>query len=194
MADDAPYGWYGELERERDRKDEYLGEHPHSPLPATDRTDFTGLEYYEPHPALRFEVPLHRHDEVETISLETTEGGERTYDRVGAFTVSVEGTPVTLQAYEPAEPPDRLWVPFRDATSGEETYGGGRYLDLDDPGDRANGDGDWILDFNRAYNPFCAYSPAYECALVPSENWLQVPIRAGEKAYEGTDDASVPES
>jgi len=75
-----------------------------------------------------------------------------------------------------------LFVPFRDATSGKETYGAGRYIDLE-PEERLNNEGKWVLDLNKAYNPWCAYSDAYICPLVPTENWLKVPVRAGEKDY-----------
>ena len=74
------------------------------------------------------------------------------------------------------------WVPFRDKTSGKETYGAGRYLDLE-PERQRTAEGKWILDLNRAYNPWCAYSEAYTCPFIPPENWLEVPIRAGEKRY-----------
>jgi uncharacterized protein (DUF1684 family) len=73
---------------------------------------------------------------------------------------------------------ERLFLPFRDATSGSETYGAGRYLDLEAPGN-----GTVTIDFNLAYNPFCAYRSSYSCALAPTENWLTVPIEAGELAY-----------
>lgn len=73
-------------------------------------------------------------------------------------------------------------MPFKDRTSGKETYGAGRYLDLDPVADRTD-DGLWIVDFNRAYNPWCAYSDQYACPFVPPENWLDVSIQAGEKQF-----------
>jgi len=76
----------------------------------------------------------------------------------------------------------RLFIPFRDATSGQETYGAGRYLDLE-ADQHLTADGKWIVDLNRAYNPWCAYSEDYVCPFVLPENWLEVPIRAGEKSY-----------
>ncbi|MHA1701352.1 MAG: DUF1684 domain-containing protein, partial [Promethearchaeota archaeon] len=71
---------------------------------------------------------------------------------------------------------------FRDETSGKETYGAGKYLDLEEENHKIS-KGKWILDFNVAYNPFCAYSEKYACPFVPPENWLKVPIFAGEKKY-----------
>jgi uncharacterized protein (DUF1684 family) len=77
---------------------------------------------------------------------------------------------------------ERLFVPFRDATSGQETYGAGRYPDLDSARNRT-ADGKWILDLNRAYNPWRVYGENYTCPFVPQVNWLTVPVRAGEKNY-----------
>jgi uncharacterized protein (DUF1684 family) len=89
------------------------------------------------------------------------------------------------KAYKSSAEKGQLFIPFRDATSGRETYGAGRYLDLDPAWNRTAG-GKWILDFNRAYNPWCAYTEAYTCPVVPKENWLSVPVRAGEKDYRKT--------
>jgi len=90
-----------------------------------------------------------------------------------------------LQAYKGSPEEDQLFIPFRDATSGQETYGGGRYLDLDATRNRTT-DGIWILDLNEAYNPWCVFSEEYTCPFVPQENWLAVPVRAGEKNYART--------
>jgi hypothetical protein len=79
-----------------------------------------------------------------------------------------------LQAYKSDAEEEQLFISFRDATSGQETYGAGRYLDLDAARNRT-ADGKWILDFNRAYNPWCVYSEDYTCPFVPQENWLAVP-------------------
>lgn len=92
----------------------------------------------------------------------------------------MDGEAVSLTAYKSDMDEERLWVPFRDETNGAETYGAGRYLDLD--ADDRTDDSNWILDFNRAYSPFCAYNNAYECPLVPMENGLNVRIEAGEKS------------
>ncbi|MEZ3168975.1 DUF1684 domain-containing protein [Halorubrum ejinorense] len=174
--------WAGQVEAQRRAKREHFRDSPRSPLPASMRGDaFPGLDYYEADPAYRFVLPLHEHDEAETVTVETTADGEQTYSRLGEFRFAVDGEEVTVQAYRPVGGEDRLWVPFRDATSGEETYGAGRYLDLEPERDRV--DGEWVLDFNLAYNPTCAYNHAYECPLVPSENWLDVAIEAGEKEF-----------
>ena len=107
----------------------------------------------------------------------TTTGEVRAYRRSGKVSFEVDGEPATLTLY--TTPHGNGWfVPFRDATSGTETYGAGRYLDLE-----RTGDGSVMLDFNLAYNPYCAYDQRYSCPLPPVENWLQVPIRAGERNY-----------
>lgn len=172
--------WRATLERERSEKDQFLAEHPQSPIPRGERAAFDGLDYFPPDAAYRFELPLHEFAERDTLTVETTRDGERTYHRWGQFRFDLEGQERTLTAYRSDPDEERLWVPFRDGTSGEETYPAGRYLDLD-PGDRTD-DGRWVLDFNRAYSPFCAFSDAYECPLVPVENWLDVRVEAGEKA------------
>lgn len=177
----VPENWRKTILRERERKDEFFADHPHSPIPAADRENFDGLAYYPPDPDYLFELELDEYDEPGTITTETTTDGEREYRRWGEFRFTVDGTDCTLQAYRAADGDDHgFWVPFRDETSAEETYGAGRYLDLDAEEDRTS-DGTWVVDFNRAYSPYCAYNDAYECPLVPMENWLEVRIEAGEK-------------
>lgn len=174
--------WQHELVAQREEKDRYFGDDPHSPIPPDQRADFDGLSYYPPDPDYRFEVPLHEHDDAERVTVATSTEGEQDYYRWGEFHVTVDGEDVTIQAYKGDPADDHLWVPFRDATSGDETYGAGRYIDLETDHHRT-GEGKWILDFNQAYNPTCAYSERYECPLPPGENWLDVPIEAGEKTF-----------
>ncbi|MGM0592325.1 MAG: DUF1684 domain-containing protein [Halobacteriota archaeon] len=176
--------WEESIRAYRARKDEYFRESPHSPLPADEQESFDGLSYFPADRDYRFEVDIHEHETPETITVATTTEGEREYIVWGEFTVSLHDDSFTVQVYRADPDEDALWVPFRDETSGDETYGAGRYLDLG-PDDRTD-DGTWVVDFNLAYNPFCAYSPRYECPLVPMENWLDVPIYAGEKTYQET--------
>ena len=141
-----------------------------------------GLAYYPPDPAYRLELKLHEHEEKETLTLEMSRGGAREFLRWGEFRCDIESEGCTLQAYKSGSEEGGLFVLFRDGTSGVETYVGGRYLDLD-PGRDRIAEGKWILDFNRAYNPWCAYSETYTCPLVPLENRLRVPVRAGERTH-----------
>jgi uncharacterized protein (DUF1684 family) len=168
------------LEEQRRKREEYFADHPHSPVPSD---QFAGLEYYPVDRSYRFELALQEHDEKETLTVETSTGGRQEYLRWGEFQFEVGGETRTLQAYRADADESRLWVPFRDETNGEETYGAGRYLDLE-PDSHRTADG-WVLDFNEAYNPTCAYSEVYECPLTPMENWLEIRIEAGEKAYPG---------
>lgn len=174
--------WREEIRHWRHERDEAFGGGPSSPIPADERAEFDGLDYYPVDGDYRFELELHEHDPKERITVGTNVDGEREYIRWGEFRFRIAGESVALQAYRADPEDERLWVPFRDATSGEETYGAGRYIDLE-PDEHRTDDGRWVLDFNRAYNPTCAYSDAYECPLAPTENWIDAPVEAGERSY-----------
>lgn len=164
------------IEANRAEKDRFFRSSPYSPI--QDRASFTGLNYYPPQPDYRYTLLLERADEPEPLTFQTSTGDERTYYRIGVVSFEVEGQPAQLAIYK-SDDHDELFLPFRDATSGNETYGAGRYLEPE-----ALASGEIVVDFNLAYNPFCAYSEDYSCPLPPVENWLKIPIRAGEKAFE----------
>ncbi|MGD2176109.1 MAG: DUF1684 domain-containing protein [Candidatus Brocadiaceae bacterium] len=174
--------WKGRIEVERRQKDSFFASHPGSPLPVQDRRAFEGLAYWPPDPAYRFELALHTHAEKEVREVGDTGGQTRTLWRWGEFRFKLAGRQCMLQAYKSDPHEERLFVPFRDKTSGEGSYGAGRYLDLE-PERHLSADGRWTVDLNQAYNPWCAYSQEYVCPFVPPENWLQAPVRAGEKSY-----------
>ena len=159
----------------REAKDHFFGQSHESPLSHEVRHDFAGLEYYDPNPDLVFRLPVDAGDESE-VRVGTSDGAERTYRRTGKVHFEVNGETVELTLYSTGHP--GYFLPFRDATSGRSTYGAGRYLDIE-----PNDDGTVILDFNYAYNPTCAYDEAYSCPLPPAENWLRVPIEAGEMNF-----------
>jgi len=183
-TESPPEGWADTIRQQREAKRDHFKNSPRSPLPdAQHGASFPGLAYYEPDPAYRFVLPLEEHETKESVTVETTADGEQTYLRWGVFTFELDGEMYTLQAYRPDREADRFWVPFRDETSGETTYGAGRYLDLEPDTHRV--DDGWILDFNAAYNPTCAYNHAYECPMIPPENWLDVRIEAGEQEFPG---------
>jgi uncharacterized protein len=165
-----------QLEAFRRQKDEVFGGHPQSPVPATDRATFTGLSYYPHDPALVFELTPEPGDG-EILAIPTSDGDERRYTRAATIRFTVDGTSAELVLLT-SEQQAGFFLPFRDATSGRETYGAGRYLDVHPPHD-----GLVHVDFNLAYNPYCAYDDAYSCPLPPPDNWLSVPIRAGERTY-----------
>ena len=170
-----------QLRRNRAEKDEFFAEHPQSPIPPEQREAFDGLAYFEPDPSYRVEASVRRHDEPEPVELETTDGRVVRYLHVATFAFEVDGDRHELQGYRQAgDDPDGLFVPFRDKTTGQESYEKGRYMELEHDG--TLGDGDTVtLDFNLAYAPFCAYSDTFSCPLPPEANWLETTIEAGER-------------
>ncbi len=159
----------------RANKDDYLRTNRHSPLPYEYRDTFPGLPYYPWNPDLVFTTAVTEADGAETV-VSTSDGDTRMYRRAATVSITIAGEPQTLALYDTGHP--GLFLPFRDATSGRETYGGGRYLDLQ-PDDR----GEVVIDFNLAYSPYCAYDDGYSCALPPAENWMSVPVTAGERTW-----------
>jgi uncharacterized protein (DUF1684 family) len=181
--------WRTELRSYRDQKDEQFAESRQSPLPPDERAEFDGLDYFEPDPDYRVEATVETVDSDETVTMETSTEGEQLYHRATRLSFEVpdasgEATEATLVAYQRVDHDGgSLFVPFRDKTTGQQTYPGGRYMELHAEGDLEDG-AEVPLDFNLAYSPFCAYSDAYECPLPPRENWLEIAIPAGER-YEG---------
>jgi uncharacterized protein len=172
-AEQARYAVMGLAELRR-AKDAFFGGPHDSPLTVEQRRSFTGLKYFDPDPGFRFEVAL----EEGPSGIEEVEMSDGTTDhlqRAGTVRFGVDGVDATLLAFYQG---DELFIPFRDATSGGDTYGAGRYLEAE-----ALGNGRYLLDFNRAYNPYCAYNDDWRCPLPPAENWLKVAIRAGEKSF-----------
>jgi uncharacterized protein (DUF1684 family) len=167
--------------KERTEKDAFFMSDS-SPLLPNDKQAFHGLRYYPVDPSFRFTVRLQRYPAPARVRLGTNTGEIRTGLRYGYFDFQVGGQNCRLQVYRLEEALDAgssaLFIPFRDATSGHETYGAGRYIDL-----KENTSGIYDLDFNRAYNPSCAYNSQFSCPVPPAENTLKAPIRAGEKKY-----------
>jgi hypothetical protein len=164
-----------ELEAVRLAKDEFFARDPHSPLTADQKARFAGLEYFAENGDLRLEVVAQALPEAGPVQLQTSTGGIQTYTRVGRFDFRVENQEARLTIFEG---PTGLFLPFVDALAGEQTYPAGRYLDPEPlPGGR------YLVDFNLAYNPYCAYNANWSCPLTPFENRIKVPIRAGEKVF-----------
>ena len=164
----------------REKRDQFFKGDPHSPLKESDRKKFKGLIYYPidlkyamtgliekypPEPK-----PLY-------VNLPTNKGRERQYVKYGRFRFKWEGKEYVLQIYRPLGGGE-LFLPFKDKTSGTETYPEGRYLYIE-----AMPGGKMLIDFNRAYNPFCEYNEKYACPFAPVENWLDITVRAGEKRF-----------
>jgi uncharacterized protein (DUF1684 family) len=149
-----------------------------SPVPPGNRQAFLPLVYYPPSPAYRAPAVLKPLNDTTTVEMPTSTGQRRSMRVVGTLEFTLRGQPLTLGAFVESGARDlsRLFVPFTDLTSGTETYPAGRYIDLD-----VTRTGIYVIDFNRAYNPYCYYNPTYDCPFPPRSNRLQVPIRAGEK-------------
>lgn len=164
-------------------RDTLFAEHPQSPLGEAQRRGFRGLEYFPYDPALRFVLPL-LHAESETFEVPLRDDGLVRLERFARVQFTLQGTPVSLSLFWIGGYGGGVFLPFRDATNGDATYGGGRYL-LDsikgaDLGEEAGG---IVLDFNYAYNPSCCYHSRWECPLAPPENRLALPLGAGERAF-----------
>ncbi|MGH7686809.1 MAG: DUF1684 domain-containing protein [Candidatus Dormibacteria bacterium] len=166
-----------EIDEFRAAKDHMFVHDADSPIPDDGRDDFQGLKYFQPDAGFVIEAQVEPPTVSEPLRMPTSTGDEVVYERFGVARFTVDGAPAQLTLFSTDGEGD-LFVPFRDATSGHDTYGAGRYIEVHQPhGDHVE------LDFNYAYNPYCAYSEAYSCPLPPLENWLKVPIRAGEKVY-----------
>lgn len=164
------------LELFRAAKDKFYARDRRAPLTSQQQRSFKALAYFPENEGLIVKARIDRQVEPGTVLMETTHGRPQEYWRYGRVHFEVDGHEAAVTLYASAGS-NKLFLPFRDVTSGTETYGSGRYLDLVADGD------DIEIDFNYAYNPYCAYNAKWNCPLPPSENWLQVPIRAGEKAF-----------
>ena len=169
----------------RSTRDELFARHPQSPISPERRDGFRGARYFEFDPHLRVVTDLIA-TEPEHFDIATSDGTTYGFTRFADAHFFLDGTELSLSVFVLDGYAGGIFLPFRDATAGKETYGAGRYLldtvkgaDLGSRGERL------ILDFNFAYNPSCAYDPKWVCPLAPPSNRLDVEIRAGELAPEG---------
>jgi hypothetical protein len=170
-----------ELEVFRTAKNAFFKTDPQSPLTPDQRKTFTGLKYFPENPALRLEVDVDVFPEKDKIQMQTSTGDIQTYTRYGKVHFDVDGQPAELTVYS-----DRngFFLPFVDTLANQETYRAGRYLEPE-----VLPNGKLEIDFNLAYNPYCAYNDLYSCPLTPFENRLKAAIRAGEKLFHPVDAA-----
>jgi uncharacterized protein (DUF1684 family) len=170
----------------RRAKDLLFGSHPQSPLPPDQRAGFPGLPYWPHDPTLRLESRLEPDREAAPLDLPRSgEGAGFPYHRIGWVSFEVGSSALRLAVYWLNEYSGGIFIPFRDATSGHATYGAGRYLwDSAKGADLGSTRETLVLDFNYAYHPSCVYDPRWSCPLAPAENWLTVPIEAGERLAE----------
>ena len=177
--------------------DEVLAEHraeykadflsnPRSPLAAADTAV---LDFFPANESWIFLAKFKRTPEAIPVEMMTYSGQKRDYVQYGLITFEVAGKPQTLSIYQnlrlvkDSTYRDHLFLPFKDLTNGEESYGGGRYLDFKQSD--IKGEGLISLDFNHAYNPYCAFSDGYNCPIPPRENHMELEILAGEKNFKG---------
>jgi uncharacterized protein (DUF1684 family) len=178
------------VEEERRQKDGFMAHHPESPFVDAAVAGFAGLRYFPVNPEFRVPAKLERRDRAAEAFLRTNRDGEMECRYVGDLTFRLAGEPQRLRVYFAGEQVGpRVFVPFRDATCGKESYGPGRYLTLElTPNDR------YDLDFNLAFNPYCAYTDSYECGFPPAENDLPVAVPAGEMAWSEERNPAGPSS
>ena len=147
------------------------------PIPASRKDSLLPLRYYTPDHGYSVPAQLRLSDQRPVVSMPTSTGTQRRYQRVGVLEFTLQNQSLSLGAFvEDGQPIVDLFVPFVDTTSGEETYPAGRYLDV-----HPTATGFYTIDFNKAYNPYCAYNESYECPYPPPSNRLKIAIRAGEK-------------
>ena len=176
--DDDPADFARQIASARAEKDRQFSGAPDSPVPPGRRAELLPLAYFPPDLSYSVAASLKRAGSTDTIDMPTSTGQMRAMRRVGTLQFTLKGRPMTLGAFVEvgAQDVNHLFVPFTDLTSGTETYPAGRYLDLE-----RTATGLYIIDFNRAYHPFCYYNPTYDCPFPPAENRLPIPVHAGEK-------------
>ncbi|QKZ14602.1 DUF1684 domain-containing protein [Spirosoma sp. KUDC1026] len=182
LSDDAsdgfgtvdPNAYRQQVAASREKKNDFFRTSAESPF--TDKTSFSGLRYFSPDPAYRVVARLEPFaDKTQKLVVTLTDGSEEVYDKYAHAVFSLNGEACRLLIVKLK---DTYSILFRDATSGKTTYGGGRYLELDPKLMQENRA---VLDFNAAYNPYCAYNPGFACPLPPKENNLPIAIEAGEQ-------------
>ena len=169
-----------DVEDFRSRRERFLRYSEDSPFRAQNIA-FKPLQYFDIAPEFRVKARLAPFERPERVEMRLTNGKKEAYLKWGLAKFELNNEPLALTLYKPLSEDSEFtfFLPFKDATSGEASYGGGRYMDLDPETETTI----W-LDFNKAYNPYCVYSPSYVCPLPPPENKLAVAILAGEKNYE----------
>ena len=165
------------LDSYRKRRNQYFLKHPNSPLSEEQKENFQGMNYFPENPDLDLVVEVERFEHQDEVQLATTTGEERIFSKYGRFAFSVGNQEVQLTIFSGEK---GYLLPFKDSLAGNETYPIGRYVEI-----RKLRDGRFEINFNMAYNPFCAYSDGFSCIITPEENHIDVPLRAGEMVFEG---------
>jgi uncharacterized protein (DUF1684 family) len=167
-----------ELSDFRASKDEFFRGDHQAPLTPGQQSAFDGLNYYAENPALKFAIEPVPFDEQEVVEMQTSTGAVASYLRWARVRFEVDGTDAELTVFRD-EASGSFFLPFQDANAGGETYGASRYLEVEQLAQ-----GQLSVDFNYAYNPYCAYNEQWSCPIPPAENRLAVAIRAGEQSFD----------
>lgn len=182
--DTAGDAYIKEVQSSRKKKDLAFKRGENSPILPKDKRKFKELPYFPVNPAYKVKATFVRDSSQAPFKMKTSTGRLPDYVKYGELHFTLSGNPYVVTVYQnleliqKPEYKDYLFIPFMDETNGFDTYGGGRYLDF-----RIPSTAKVILDFNLAYNPYCAYSPNYSCPIPPAENHLKVKLEAGEKSY-----------
>ena len=159
----------------RAQKDDFFEFDPQSPLTSEQKKSFNGLHYFSINENLRFELDIEKLKDQVSIQMQTSTGTLRTFTRHGRVQFFMDGVQASLTIFSTEH---GFFLPFVDAQAGVDTYGAGRYLDPE-----LTESGKLVVDFNLAYNPYCAYNDLYSCPIPPAENRLGVAVKAGEKNF-----------
>jgi uncharacterized protein (DUF1684 family) len=171
--------WRSQFETHRDSWNKLMLQEGDSPIPPERQATFAGIRFYPFAPGWRFVGDLERLVPARVVAVPDTKGKTQAYLEYGRFPFEHEGRVATLLVHRPAEHPEQYFIAFTDSTSGGDTYGGGRYVHLDSLDTHR-----FVLDFNKAYNPYCAWDPSWICPLPPPENALPFAVTAGMMAPE----------
>lgn len=176
--------YISKIRKDRQQKDYEMLNDDKSPILAEEKVTFTKLNYYKPDVEFRKEAGFTRFDQATHFLMKTSTARLPEYSIYGVLNFNHMGITYSLNVYQNIELVKKpgfekhLFIPFNDETNGNETYGGGRFLDLTETGADT-----LILDFNLAYNPYCAYNHKYSCPIPPEENNLKIEVKAGEKKW-----------
>lgn len=172
------------IKKERKEKDTEMVKDEHSPIPEEEKASFKKLNYFRPKVTFLKSASFERFDQATHFLMKTSTDRLPEYSIYGAISFKHKGKIYHLNVYQNIELVKKpgfekhLFIPFNDLTNGDETYGGGRFLDVFE-----NGEDTLVIDFNKAYNPYCAYNHKYSCPIPPEENNLKIKVKAGEKKY-----------
>jgi uncharacterized protein (DUF1684 family) len=162
---------------ERQQKDDAFAMSPNSPFRDV-KEEFTGLRYYPISPGWKVKCLWDKNHSGEVVSLPDSKGQKRTYTAAGTFKFRLHNRECQIPAYFEDSAKTMFFIMFRDSTNQSETYPGGRYIEF-----RHAGGDEIVLDFNRAFNPYCHYNHNYACPVVPATHYIPLPVRAGERKY-----------